>query len=268
MRANVGGLSLLVAMPWIGGSRWRTLKLWRRRPILLMGCTTAVYQACFFAAVAKAGVALGTLVTVGSVPIIAGLLGWAVLGHRPSRTWVAATAVALVGLVLLSGGALGGSGGGIGVLLALIAGLCNATYNVVSRPLLDDGVEPTEMVSASFMAAGVLLLPGLLTQPLGWLATPSGIVLALYLGAATAGLGNTWLAHGVRGLGPGPAATLMLLDPVTATLLGVVVLGEAIVPVAALGIILVLAGLTLQTAAPRSRPPNLVRSATEGNASR
>ena len=253
MRAIVGGVSLLVAMPWIGGSRRRTLSLWRRRPILLMGCTTALYQASFFGAVATAGVALGTLVTVGSVPIIAGALGWIVLGHRPSRTWIVATAVALVGLVLLSADALSGAGGGIGVLLALVAGTCNATYNVASRPLLDDGVQPTEMVSSSFMAAGILLLPGLLLQPLGWLGTANGIVLALYLGAATAGLANTWLAHGVRGLGPGPAATLMLLDPVTATVLGVVVLGESIVPLAALGIVMVLMGLAMQTVRPAGR---------------
>ncbi|HET8587101.1 MAG TPA: DMT family transporter [Candidatus Limnocylindria bacterium] len=257
VRVIVGGFSLLAVMPWIGGSRPRTVALCRRKPIFLMGCATALYQVCFFAAMAMAGIALGTLVTVGSVPIISGLLGWIVLGHRPSRTWVAATAVALVGLMLLCADALGGSGGGIGVLLGLVAGLSNATYNVVSRPLLDDGVEPMELVSASFMLASVLLVPGLLTQPLGWLGTTAGVALASYLGTATAGLANTWLARGVGSLGPGPAGTLMLLDPVTATLLGILVLGEPIVPTAALGMVLVLAGLAIQAAVPRRRTPTI-----------
>ena len=38
----------------------------------------------------------------------------------------------------------------------------------------------------------------------------------------------------------------MLADPVVATILGVVVLGETLAPVAAVGMLLVLAGLLLQ----------------------
>jgi DME family drug/metabolite transporter len=45
---------------------------------------------------------------------------------------------------------------------------------------------------------------------------------------------------------PGPAATLLLADPLTATLLGVLVLGESIPPISALGLLLVLVGLLLQ----------------------
>jgi threonine/homoserine efflux transporter RhtA len=49
----------------------------------------------------------------------------------------------------------------------------------------------------------------------------------------------------------------MLLDPVTATLLGILVLGEPIVPTAALGMVLVLAGLAIQAAVPRRRTPTI-----------
>jgi len=81
---------------------------------------------------------------------------------------------------------------------------------------------------------------------MAWLVTPGGAALAVYLGVATMAIANVVLARGIHGLPPGPTATLMLTDPVVATLLGVVVLGEALGPVPALGVALVLAGLVLQ----------------------
>ncbi len=254
IRVLVGGLSMLLLVPFVGGSRRRALALWRRPVILLMGAAAAAYQPCFFGAVASAGVALGTLVAVGAAPILAGILGWAVLGHRPSPAWAAATALAITGLVLLSSNAFASSGSLLGVVLALGAAGCIAVYNVSTKPLVDAGVEPMEMTAAAVTLSGLFLLPGLLLQPLGWLATPGGIILALYLGVFTAGLANVWLARGVHGLGPGPASTLMLADPVTATLLGVVLLHEPITLTSGIGIVLVLVGLALQAAAPRRAP--------------
>ena len=57
-------------------------------------------------------------------------------------------------------------------------------------------------------------------------------------------------ARGLRHLPAGEVATLTLAEPVTATALGVVVLGERPGAIAALGVLLVLAGLAV-LAAPR-----------------
>lgn len=43
--------------------------------------------AIFFKAVAKAGVAIGTVVAIGSAPIFAGLIEWIVLKIRPAKVW-------------------------------------------------------------------------------------------------------------------------------------------------------------------------------------
>jgi DME family drug/metabolite transporter len=259
LRVMVGGLTLLAALPRVGGSRAHVRSLWHRPVVLVMAGGAALYQVCFFAAIVSTGVAIGTLVTTGSTPIFAGLLGWAVLGHRPSTTWIAATVLAVAGLALLSAGALGASGGtgasvGIGLGLALVAGLCSGIYNVGTKRVLDGTTAPIELTAATFTLASVFLLPGLLAQPLGWLATIGGVGAALYLGVVTAALANSWLARGVERLGPGPASTLMLADPVTATILGVVLLHETVTGARALGIALVLAGLALQTARPRGLP--------------
>jgi len=184
---------------------------------------------------------------VGSAPLFAGLVGWAVLRHRPTLGWLVATVVCLVGLGLLTAPGLSG-GSAIGFLLALGAGLCIAGYNVAARIQLDRGVGALEVPAGSFVLGGALLLPLLCVQPLAWLSTPSGAAMALYLGVATMGLANVLLTRGMRTLTPGPATTLMLTDPVVATVLGVVVLGETLEAVEVLGVLVILGGLFLQGA--------------------
>ena len=253
LRIQVGAISLLMAMPFLGGSLRRLPALWRTPAMLVTAATAAVYQLVFFAGVSQVGVALGTLVAVGSEPVFAGIVGWIVLRHRPTAGWLAATLVCVVGLVLRSVGALGGGVGGdvgptpvVGLMLALAAGFTSACYTVAAKLQLNRGVTALEVPAGSFVLGGLLLLPLLATQPLEWLTQPGGLALALYLGVATMAVANVLLTRGIHGLTPGPAATLMLTDPVVATILGVVVLGETLDAVATLGILLVLVGILLQ----------------------
>jgi DME family drug/metabolite transporter len=244
IRIVVGAVALLLAMPLLGSSPRRLLPLWRTPAMLVTASTAGAYQLFFFAGVSRAGVALGTLVAVGSAPLFAGLVGWAVLRHRPTPGWLVATVVCLLGLGLLTAPGLS-KGSALGFLLALGAGLCIAGYNVAARIQLDRGVGTLEVPTGSFVLGGLLLLPVLAAQPLGWMSTPSGVAMALYLGVATMGLANVLLTRGMRTLTPGPATTLMLTDPVVATVLGVVVLGETLVTVEVLGVLVILTGLFL-----------------------
>jgi len=257
LRIQVGALALLAAMPLVGARRGRLPVLWRRPQIVVTALVAALYQPFFFGAVSTVGVALGTLVAVGSEPVFAGLLGWAALRHRLTAGWMVATGIAVVGLVLRSADRLGG-GEPVGLALALGAGLCSACYTVAAKHQLDRDATAMEVPAASFVLGGVLLVPLLVVQPLAWAVSPGGLALVLYLGVATMAIANVLLARGIHGLPPGPAATLMLTDPVVATLLGVIVLGEAITPLAAAGVAMVLAGLVLQgVVVARSAPGDL-----------
>lgn len=249
LRIQVGALALLVAMPLLRQSPRGLLRLWRTPAMLVTATTAAAYQLLFFAGVSQTGVALGTLLAVGSEPVFAGIVAWVVLGHRPTPGWLLATLVSVVGLALRSSGSLDGgpeTGSAVGLVLALGAGLCSAGYTVAAKLQLDRGVTALEVPAGSFALGGLFLVPVLATQPLEWVWQPSGLALVLYLGVATMAIANTLLARGIHGLTPGPVATLMLVDPVVATVLGVVVLGEGLQPVAALGVVLVLAGILLQ----------------------
>ena len=250
LRLSVGAVALVAIMPFVGG-RWRSLPgLWRRPAIWVMAVGAAAYQPFFFGAVARSGVALSTLVTVGIGPVYAGLLGWAFLRHRPTRAWLLATLVAVAGLVLRSGGELR-RGDGVGLLMALVAGLGAASYVIAAKHELDRGGHSVELPGAAYLLGSVLLVPLVLRESLAWVATPSGVALALYLGVVTMALANVFAVLGMRGMAPGPASTLLLADPLTATVLGVALLGETLSPVAWVGLVLVLVGLVLQAYALR-----------------
>jgi DME family drug/metabolite transporter len=252
-RIVIGGAGLLAVLPWLGGRRRDALALWRTRWGLLAGLTTAAYQVFFFAGVARAGVALGTLVTIGSGPVFTGLLSWLVLRERPRASWVLATAVCVLGLALLVGsGATAPDVDPVGLVLALASGFGYAVYTVAAKRLMTDGHRSDEVMTAAFALGGLLLVPVLLTQPLAWLTTPSGLAMALWLGLATTTVAYVLFGRGLRHLEAGPVTTLVLAEPVVATLLGVLVLGESLAPLAWVGAGLVLAGLALQgTAAAR-----------------
>jgi DME family drug/metabolite transporter len=240
VRLALGGLALLV-LALVRGSLHRA-RGWPILALLLASGSMAAYQPFFFTAVTRTGVAIGTVVAIGSAPILAGVLGFLVRGERPGRRWPAATALAILGCSLLVtvGGGLTVDAGG--VVLALCAGLAYATYVVASKRLLEDG-SPDAVMAVVFCLGAVFLSPLLFAGDLRWLAQPRGLAVALHLGLiATAGAYVLF----ARGLGQVPVAmavTLSLAEPLTAAALGLLVLGEHLTVSAALGGGLVLSGL-------------------------
>jgi DME family drug/metabolite transporter len=248
LRLAAGAVALLAVLPLLGGSWANIPRLVRRLPIWLMAAGAAAYQPLFFGAVDRSGVALSTLVAVGAGPVFTGLLGWAVLRHRPTAAWAAATGLAVVGLLLRSWNDLSVDDG-LGLLMALGAGLASACYVTAAKAELDRGGHVVELPGVAYLLGSLMLAPLLVGEPLTWVATPAGIALVAYLGVVTMALANVFQVRGMRGMPPGPAATLLLADPMTATILGVVVLGEAIAPLGVVGLVLVLVGLLLQARA-------------------
>jgi DME family drug/metabolite transporter len=217
-----------------------------RRLILLSGACVAAYQATFFAAVDDTGVAVGTVVAIGSAPVVTGLVARAFAGERLGRRWAGATALGCAGVCTLVLG--GGSGGEVslpGVGLALLAGSGYAGYAVAGKVLMDQGATPEALMASVFSIGAVVLIPLLALVPTGELASAQGLALALYLGALPTAAAYILFARGLERIGAGETATLTLAEPVTAAALGFAVLGERPGVAAVLGAALVLAGLAL-----------------------
>ena len=245
-RIVLGGLLLaLVAR----GLRVRLPRL--SAPLIGMAAAIAVYQLSFFAAVRLTGVAVGTVVAIGTGPAAAGALGRLVNGERLGARWAQATILAAVGVLLLAGDG-GASVDPTGVALAVASGVGYATYTVLSKRMLQAGEAPEGVMAAGFGGAGLLLLPVLVVAGPGFLGTPGGLATAAYLAVVPTALAYVLFSRGLRHLGSGETATLVLAEPLTAAVLGVVALGEHPSATAGVGALLVLAGL-LVLAAPRRR---------------
>jgi DME family drug/metabolite transporter len=249
----VGAARVAVGAALLGLVAWRTAprssRPWSRRALLAGALGIAAYQLAFFAAVRDTGVAVGTVVAIGSGPVFAGLLGRGPLTGR----WAVSTALATAGVALLVAGGGQADVSIPGVLLALVAGASYGTYTVAAKALLDEGHAPEAVMARAFTAAAVLLAPALVIAGTGWLASPGGAALALYLGAIPTALAYVLFARGLRHISAGEAATLTLAEPLTATALGTVVLGERPGALAALGALLVLSGLVAVAVPARRR---------------
>jgi len=236
-RIMLSALVLILFAAFEGRLRpWRTFI----RPIfLLTGLTQALFQITYFGALAYTGVAVGTMVAIGSCPIFAGILGAVLDKERLSGRWLCATGTALTGLLIL----MLDDGEKVqvdvrGLALALAAGFCYTFFTWMARRLIK--VMPVDSVLAlSFVVGSVFLLPVLFLEPLGWIGTSGGFTVVLYLGLISAGLAYMLYGRGLRTVPVSSVGTLTLGEPLTAALLGIFFLGELMSLAAVAGITLI-----------------------------
>jgi drug/metabolite transporter, DME family len=225
----------------------------RVRLVLAMAGVSG-YQLCFFSAVRLTGVAVGTVVAIGSGPVLTGLISRLTGGAPLTGRWMIATAGAVSGCALLvaSGRAAGVSLAGVG--LALAGGLCYAVYAVAVARVISRGTGERAVMGAVLGSAAVLLAPVLATSSPGWLASARGLTVALYLGLVTTAVAYLQVGRGLRTLSAPVAVTLGLAEPLVAALLGLLVLGEHLTPAATAGLVLVGLALAVLAAPARSTP--------------
>jgi DME family drug/metabolite transporter len=211
--------------------------------VLATGAAVAVYQLCFFKAVDETGVAIGTVVALGTAPAVTGLLARLVNGTPLTARWAGCTALATAGVLLLVLSGESAKVDPLGVLLAISAGSGYAFYTVAAKRMLDAGHAPEAVMGRAFGTGAVLLLPVLVIGDAGWATHTDGAAMALYLAVVPTALAYVAFARGLRGLSAGDTATLTLAEPLTAAALGALVLGERPGLLAVAGAALVLAGL-------------------------
>jgi DME family drug/metabolite transporter len=218
------------------------------------GACMAGYQAAYFTAVAWAGIAVTALVTICSAPIFIGVLAPLVLGERLSARVGSALGLGVVGTALMVAGPGGASSSprfGAGIALGLAAGLGYALYAVLTKAALTRAAA-LPLTALTFGAGAILVTPALLFVDAPLAELRGGWPWLLYLGGvATAG------AYAIysRGLAVVPASVagiVTLLEPLTATCLGVLIFNERLGLLGALGAALLLVALVLLTA--RSTP--------------
>lgn len=186
---------------------------------------------------------------LATMPFLTFLLA-AVLRYEP------VTGAKLLGLTLATAGvalALGPAPVGAdldqvwrGDLLLIAATLCGAAYTALSRPVLKR--VPATLVTCFAMMSGTVFL-GVLSWATGSLAVPllstrEWLIIA-FLGAVAGALGFFLWTWAVRNSTPTRTAVFLTLNPIAATLLGAVLLGEPINVPFLIGLALVLSGIII-----------------------
>jgi len=204
------------------------------------------YQAVFFDGTRSNGVMVGTMVALGSAPMLAGLIEWVVLRHRPGIAWLVATIIGVAGVVALSWSSDGQQPVHLfGLLESLVAGACFAILAVCVKWLLQHGWHPMD-IAASVMAVGaVMAFPALAATDTRWLASPRGVAVVAWLAVVTMAIAYILNVAGMAGTSAAAATTLNLSEPATATVLGIVLLGEHLTVWRALGIAGIAAGVLI-----------------------
>ena len=239
VRLLVGGLFLTLLALSRGGLR---RQVWPVGLTFLAGFFLAAYQLCFFWGVSRTGVAIGTIVGIGSSPVFAGLLDFFFQKRKAGRRWMVSTCMALLGCSMLVLDSRDLQIDGIGILLSAAAGFSYAAYVLVMKLMLP-GKSAEDVTAVIFCTGALFLSPLLFTGDLHWLAIPRGWLLMLHLGVLATGVAYWLFARGLETVPVSSAVTLSLVEPLTAAVLGVLVVGERLSGAAWCGLLLILSGL-------------------------
>ena len=245
VRLSIGAITLLILAPFFGGKIRPLIRLVTRPGVWIMAASSASYQAFFFASVDRTGVATAALITVGCIPVSAGIVGWIFLRERLSRIWLITTAIAISGLVIASIGELQ-TNDATGLLYAVAAGSGIGAYINAAKVEVRAGGHSMQLPGMAFLLGSIGLFFLVRTELLQVQWNTQTILLAVYLGAVTMGIANGIQIIGLKGISPGVASTMMLADPVTAAVLGVLVLNEPVTTNGVIGLGLVVLGLLMQ----------------------
>ncbi|MCQ3803617.1 MAG: DMT family transporter [bacterium] len=244
-RAVIGGAGLLAA------SLIRKEAPWRyplpARWVVLGALMVAGVQLSFFEAVSRTGVAVGTLVMIGSSVVAGGGIDWLAHKHRPGGRWLVGVVVAVGGVALLSGGSPDVVWSG--VALAVVAGCGITTFGFSAQQLMRD--RPLLPAMTTIIVAGaLLLLPLALTSVEAAFASTASVVTIAYLGLVTVTCAQTLWGSGLKHLRLSIATVVGLMEPAVAATLAMTVLDEPVTPALVTGIFLVISGVAITSLNP------------------
>lgn len=242
----------------------------RRRLLRIVGtgvCFT-LFQTSYFVAVQSTGLAVATVVTLGAGPVIIALGARAALGERLGGGGAVAVTGALAGLAVL---VLGGDAADVrpaGIASAVLSGAGYAAMTLLTRWLgrAGGGTDSLSTTTWAFAVGALALLPlaageGLLPHTVA----PAEVVwLLVYVAAVPTALAYALYFAGAAVVRAATVSVIMLLEPVSAAVIAVALLGERLTAATVVGTLLLLAavvGLAVaeaRTAAVRRRETGLL----------
>jgi inner membrane transporter RhtA len=231
--ASAAAVFALWRRPW---RRLAGLDRAGRRVVVALGAVFALMNVCFYVAIDR--LPLGTVAAIEFLPVI--LL--AALGTRTLRN-AGALGLAVVGVYLLTDVELEGEP--LGVAFALLNAVLFAAYIVLAHRVAQSGMGGIDGLAAAMLVAWVAVLPlG------GWDAAPALVDPVLLAAGIGVGVSSSVIPYvfdqlAMARMRRATYALLVSLLPATATVIGIVVLGQVPSLVEVVGVALVVAGVAV-----------------------
>ncbi|WP_241979211.1 DMT family transporter [Cryobacterium sinapicolor] len=227
-----------------------------RRWLLAGVAGIVVYPLAFYSAMNLAGVAVGTVVSLGSAPVFAAGIEFLAERRAITRLWALCTLVALVGTGLMVAGQQSDPAAGpapLGVLLGLSAGLSYALYTHASHRVIAAGHAPRATMGALFGLGALCLVPVLGATGAPLLQSGGSLGITAYLALGPMFVAYLLFGRGLRTVRGSTATSITLVEPLVATLLAVLIVGERLPPSGWAGLGLVLVAVTALVSIPGAR---------------
>jgi drug/metabolite transporter, DME family len=272
LASGVGSLAVGAAAMGVGGllqaaAAHRVMRACRAglaaqwRTLAVAAAAVAVYPLAFYTSMRLAGVAVGTVVSIGSAPMAAALIERVIDRQPLSRRWALGATAGVLGVLALAIARAGEEATGdsraqpvLGVALGLLAGLTYALYSWGAARVMRRGLPSRPVMGAIFGIGGVLLLPVLLLTGAPIVASWHNFAAVAYLALVPMFLGYVLFGRGLAAVPASTATTLSLLEPAVAAVIAVLVLHEALPALGWVGMAILLASLVLLTAPSRQKP--------------
>ncbi|GAB2930600.1 DMT family transporter [Hafnia psychrotolerans] len=250
---GVGGL--LQALIALRGIITNRVTLSQNGGMLATGAlAVAIYPLAFYASMHLAGVTVGTVISIGSAPLLSALIEYCLDGQRLTRRWMTGATVGVAGMMLLClaenpshTSTAQQSDVILGITLGLLAGLTYALYSWAARHLMQRGIPSRTAMGATFGIGGILLMPVLFATGSPLLASVNNAAVGLYMALIPMFIGYVCYGYGLARISASLATTITLLEPAVAAVLAVVIVGERLPVMGWVGIGLILGCLMLIT---------------------
>lgn len=245
---GVGGVLLAIISGRDGFAVWAgpAFRLWW---LIGAGCV-AVYPLAFYSGMELAGVAVGNIIALGIGPLVGAGLEWLVDKQRPATIWWWAVLFGTSGVLALSGADLSATTADPdrlvrGIALAIVAGVSYGGFSYAMARLMRQGATALGSAGAVFGLGAVPLL-GVLIVTGAPLLNGGGQLWGLsYLVLGPMVLSYVLYSRALASLASSRVLLIALVEPVVATLLAVLIVGERFGVLGAVGIGLVMVSVFL-----------------------
>ncbi len=222
------------------------LSILKFRETWIASVSLVLYQLFFFAGVKMTGIAVGTVLMLGSSTVFAGVLAAVLIREMPEKKWYLSSLMSVAGCVIL----LAGTGLELnmkGAFFSVCSGLSYSMFSVLSKKVLEKH-KASVFITTVFIISAFLSVPILLFRNPVWILDFSGLMIALYLGFFATALAYFLYTGGLKLTKASTAVTLALAEPATAAILGIMFIGEKVTFFSLSGIAIIFAGLVYLSA--------------------